>query len=295
MNASLRVSGAFAGDDRGTMHARIVAEFGFHYFHVLATIGERDRADRVFNAGNKGAADCFGESAAKDDHRKAEDGDHIGDANGQQIGGVIHDFDRQRIVVDVGLGEHLAADLFDLAAFDQLRQDRLSVGGDETGEALDDVGAGAVVFEATRARGVAGKEPGVTDFARGFEAAVIELSVQDQAAADPGSNPDAQDILGTFGSSKALLTKDGDIDIVVEEDRDFELGGHDVGEFVVGPIEIDSLEDRAGGGVDCTRSADSDGFKLPGVDAGIVTGFLYTSHQTVNNRGGPFIGARLLT
>lgn len=165
---------------------------------------------------------------------------------------------------------------------------------DECDDASGDGGAGADILKEPVGARRGGEEKGLSDFAGGAEAAVVELAVEDESASDAGAAPDAEDIVGVVSSAEAVLAVDGDIDIVVDEDGCARAsGGEFGGEGDLVPSEVGRFEDDASLAVDGARCADADGVEVGGGASGDLAGFMDGFGDAVEYGFGSLFGAGL--
>src|ERR1019366_6824195 len=103
---------------------------------------------------------------------------------------------------------------------------------------------------------------GVTDLARGVARAVVELAVENQAAADPRTDRDADHVLRSPGGADPPFAERGAIRVVVERRAKPDIVRDPVAQREVVPAEVRRGDHETRLAVERARAADADAEKV---------------------------------
>ena len=181
-------------------------------------------------------------------------------------------------------------------AADVARQPALGAGLDRLDRAQRDVGARGVRLEtavvAAFAAAAVGVDRGVADLAGHVGGAVVELAVEDEPAADPGADGDADRVPRAPRRAHPPLAEDRAVGVVVELGGKPEPVANDLPQRQVDPAEVGREQHDAALGVERARRADADAEDLRAgqLPAGLAR---CTRSASATSRSTTSLGARL--
>ena len=114
----------------------------------------------------------------------------------------------------------------------------------------------------------------VADLAGDVACAAVDPVVQHQATADPGADEDAEHVAATAPGAAAVLGDHGRAHVVLEPDRQAELGLQRRPDRLVVPIEVRRQLDDPGLGLERTRDGHAEAADLAQLDAGRLAGLV---------------------
>lgn len=207
---------------------------------------------------------------------------------------MVDDRAGQRVFVGISLAEQFGADTV-VVAFTEFGEFAFVVGLDELDEGVHRGGAGGEVFEGAAGEFAVGFDDGVPDLASGVEVAVIDLPVENQAAADAGAGEDAEQAGDAFfcctgKSADAIFAPGPDVDVVVDGDGDFEFLFEQLAEFDVVPSEVDRFHDDALRHINDTGRTDAEALAVRWFEVGRLADFGHDFNDAINYRIGAELG-----
>ena len=163
-------------------------------------------------------------------------------------------------------------------------------------QCADHADSPAMIFNRALPGPAVGREDRVPDLARGEERAVMDVTVENEAAADPRSDPYAQHITVTRSRPEVVLAPHCAVHVVLQDDRPPNFFSQAIQQRKILPVKIWSHENDPIWDVNRTGGSNSDGADFrqrgPCFATGIVDGLDKPVDHIV--RASLRLGARVL-
>src|SRR5439155_17050132 len=251
-----------AGEHGGPDDAGVVPELGCHDPHRLPPGDPEDvRGHRVPSRTDQQLAVPGRGPAADHDHLGIEDVDDVRQADPEEAADLAEDVARERVALDRRFADELSGDRVEVAAGtgEQIRPgaafDALPRETPDRVAGRDRLPAAAV---AAAAHGAVGIDHHVPELRADTVMPAVDVAVDDDAAADPGTDGDHDLISGPAPGAVDRLRQRRDVRVVVDDRRQAEFFGEPVADGYVTVREVRCAEDHAGVRIDEAGRTDPD-------------------------------------